>query len=396
MDPETQLWKMTQPIAARADLFVVNSLIQMLRTARVEGFVTDDPTAAFEPFGLDAPSSSLVLGRAGAPVFGIKFGRNSTNQPEQVFAQLQSRSNIVVVAAGLLDMLRRPHTTYRDHSLVTVSPAAVDRVEIRTRERVVLERDPGKPWRIVEPFAAAADPEAVRSLFESVNRLRIVEFTKDIVDNFAPYGLDTPDRQYSFFSRGNSQVSTNTLLARIDFSGNQIAGSRVDTVFARCEGESSVYTVPYGDTLQLPRAAYELRDKQLWSFDTADVVRCIVEHGGTTNVWDRTDEGVWTGDLVLNASMEEVMHRVGNLRVVSWKAKGRGSLALYGVGAASARMILELKNGETPRVLEFGRESGRGPYVAVTLEDVEPVIFVFPNELAAFLKRDFFPSVKPE
>jgi hypothetical protein len=294
VDPETQLWKMTRPIAARADLFAVNALIQTLRSARVEGFVTDDPAVAFESFGLDAPSSSLGLSRAGVPVFGIQFGRSPTNQPGQVFAQLQSRSNIVVVSAGLLEMLRRPHTTYRDHSLATVSPAAVDRVEVRTREPFVLEREPGKPWRIVEPFAAAADPEAVRSLFESVNRLRIVEFTRDIVDDFAPYGLETPDRRYSFFSRGDSQVSTNTLLARIDFSGNQIAGGRVDTVFARCQGESSVYTVPYGDTLQLPRAAYELRDKQVWRFDAAAVARCIVEQASATNVWDRTEEGVWT------------------------------------------------------------------------------------------------------
>ncbi|MDA1273045.1 MAG: DUF4340 domain-containing protein [Verrucomicrobia bacterium] len=383
----SQLWQMIKPLPARADFAEVNNLLQLLRAARVNHFVTDDPDPDLGSFGLQPQNLDLVLSKGGNRVFMAQFGGNPEGAPALAYARLFGRTNVVLLDAELAEALREPHTLYLDHRLLSIAPRSVERIEIRTRGQFVLERGIDDFWRIVEPFSALADQDAVHRLFDTVTRLRIVGFEKDVVADFSDYGLDPADRQYTFSLRSGSGVAgAKPHMVRIEFSTNQIDASRLDTVFARRSDEVAVYSVPYGDTLRLPLAPYEMRDRKVWDFESGDVIRIAIEELGKTNRISRGPQGEWTADVIANARMEETLHRLASIRATSWTTKGEERLPLYGFGRDSFKITLELANQQETRIL---RLSDRRAYASVVLEENEPVIFVVPAEVFAFVKRDF-------
>ncbi|MEW6161137.1 MAG: DUF4340 domain-containing protein, partial [Verrucomicrobiota bacterium] len=125
LDPTNQVWRLTKPMAARADARNVEFLIQQLRLARVTGFVTDDPRADLDQFGLLTPEVELSLSQDTNRLASIQFGKAPTNDASQVFARLLNYTNIVLVNKEIVEMLRLPHTAFRDRILLTFSPGAV-------------------------------------------------------------------------------------------------------------------------------------------------------------------------------------------------------------------------------------------------------------------------------
>lgn len=398
VDPVSQLWTMVKPLRSRTEFGAVNSLLQSLRQARIEEFVTDNPNADLKFYGLEPQALDLTLSHGEVAVSSLRFGGSPIDSPASVYARLTSHTNIVLVSSKLAEVIRTPPEYFRDHQLASIVPESIERIEITVRSSFALERTAGDAWRISEPFEAPADQEAVGRIFENLARMRIVEFKKDDVDDFSGYGLDPAHRSYTFYSETSSAKSdVDQPLVRIDFSTNRVDSARLDTVFSRRSGERSVYSIPYGDVLRLPLAPYELRDKQVWEFEAGQITSVTVLHQGKTRQFVRNSQNQWSDDFIVDERIEETLHRLGSVRAESWKAKGKDKLALYGIREDSYRISLEFVDQRSPRVLSFGGSAGEGLYAAVVLEEEEPVIFVFPIVLSAMVKRDFsVPMEKPE
>ena len=161
-DRTNQLWRLIEPIATRADFGRVEYLLQQLRSARIAQFVTDNPKADLEPFGLQTPEAEMSLALGGNPVFHVQFGKSPTNDPTLVYARPLSHTNVVLVARELADLIEKPYNEFRDRSLLTFRPSAIDRIEARADESFAVQRQAGGDWQIVEPFRAPADRQLMQ------------------------------------------------------------------------------------------------------------------------------------------------------------------------------------------------------------------------------------------
>jgi hypothetical protein len=382
-DSTNQTWRLLKPPpSARADFNMVDLLIKQLWSAPIGQFVTDDPKADLEIYGLQSPDVELTLGAGTNPVFQVQFGKSPTNDPTQVYARRLSHTNIVLVPLALVEFLRKPHTDFRDRTLLSFDPSVVDRIEVQAKERFALQRQTNG-WAIVEPFQAGADPLLVREFFDTLGKLEIEKFENDAVTDFSLFGLAPPARQYILRSAiTNAAGITNQIIAQVDFSTN-----RADhTVFARRSGETekSVYVVSYGDSLRLNQAAYELRDRRIWNFASSNVVRVTITQHGQTQTVARSASRLWSTNFVENAAFEETVLLLGQLQAIGWTGRGEANLSSLGFKPDPHRIALEVAAGGKAQTytVEFGKEGPqRRRYAAVRLEAGEPIIFEFSGAL---------------
>ena len=386
--PGAALWRLSTPRSARADNALLQRLFQELQTARVSQFVSDAPGNDLESYGLQTPEVTLTFSQATNSVLTVDFGKSPANQPALVFARRSNYPAIVVsVPKNLLALLRAPHTDFLDKHLIEFPIAAVERIEARAAETFILQKEIDGPWRIVEPYQALADPALVRGFLERLNALPIVEVEKDVVtDSGLPtYGLAPPARQYILKS-ARTGADTNQLLAQIEFGTNQ-----TDKVYVRRIDESSVYVTRLNDSPTsppLPTAAFELRDRRVWSFSTNQVTGLTIEFKGKTYQFQRNSRGQLVlapgSQGILNPfALDEALFRLGRLSSKAWVACGKIDPVRYGFSDPPHRLSIQLNSGDKPQTLtvQFGTQSlSGGPYALVEL-DGRPTVFDFPFEI---------------
>jgi hypothetical protein len=408
-EPASLRLVLTKPIGARVDLAKFDALMRKLFTAQVVKFITDSPRVDLEAYGLQTPQAEIVfLSGTNDPYsvqFALQVGTNPTNDPGHVYARRVTTTNIVLVPKTVLEALQISHNDVRDLHLANFQPNAVDAIEVigtNQLEGFAIRRQTNGSWMITEPKAEPADTNAVREWLDALSRLEgAVE--KDVVTDFtAPYRLNPPFRRYLLKSAitNASGVAADQLLAELDLGLVQD-----NKVFARRPDEATVYSLTRADVSRLPRAAWQLRSRQVWSFTTNQIHRITVRRGGQTKTLQRNPNATWslvegTGMIsTVNPVLEEIMFRLGELRANAWVDKGDTNRLVFGFTETSDRISIELRNGEKPvaLVLEFGRPGlspTQLPY-ALAETDGQTWIFEFPPTLFFEVVRDLFQPLFP-
>lgn len=391
-DRTNNVFVLRKPFQARADNEKVGQLLLQLNNARVTQFVTDNPRSDLEPYGLQPPVLQLSFGIDTNDAYVVQFGISPTNDLGSVYARLLPRNNVVLVSRTILDQLRLSYVDMRDAHLFSFNPDAVDTLEVRGSETFNARRQNADAW-IVQPGGIPADATLIRELLSSLQKLTVVEFSKDFVTDFAPYGLAPPI--YSWTLRGSttnaSGTLTNTLFAQLE-----LGGMLDEKVFVRRHDESSVYAIKLGDAQKLPEAAWKLRERKLWSFTTNEVSLITIEQQGLRMQLRRNPEGGWsvapgsTGIIKNQFSLEETVHRLGQLRASVWTARGETNRSALGFTDQGHKLTIEVKkNGksETYKVEFGGRAPSRYTYAATQI-DGESWFFEFPFDTYFFVIRD--------
>jgi hypothetical protein len=383
-DLTNKLWRLTRP-AHRADQLKVEYLLKRFEEARIAAFLADESRADLDAIGLQTPEAELTLGSGNVVAERILFGRSPTNDPAHVFARQMSATNVVLVSTNILDSLRVPYTELRDRRLVAFAPETIDTIVVDSEEPFTVKKQANGAWAVAE---TPVDSAFVNEWVAGLNQLAVIDFVKDVVADFSPFGLAPARRQITLRTTvTNGLVLTNTIVTRLDFGSNMNA----DVVYARRADEDSVYTVPALDFARMPSAAWQLREHRLWNFSTNQVARVEVRQGGATRQFFRTPEGKWgatTGDINAYA-MDELMLRLGSLEAVAWVGRGEAARAQFGFKPNNYRLTIDVKDGAKTQSLaiEFGGLSAlRLPYASVTI-DGQPWVFEFPWAIYAELQR---------
>ncbi|HKS38552.1 MAG TPA: DUF4340 domain-containing protein, partial [Verrucomicrobiae bacterium] len=350
-DNATQLWRLARPRSARADSGLLQQVLRQLQTVRISRFVSDVPGGDLEAYGLQPPALTLVFAQETNAVLTVELGRSPTNEPAVVFARRDSYPNIVTVPKQVLDLLRAPYTEFLDRRLVEFAPAAVHRIEVSAAEKFALEKQPGGRWQVVDPIVFPADPELVSGFLQRMNSIETVEIIKDVASNLdlPDHGLAPPSRQY-VLKTANGATPTNEILAQIEFGTNQ-----ANRIIVRRADENSIYTTKLDESLLLPRAAFEFRERRIWTFTTNQVASATITIKGNTCKVLRTGGGQWSvapgsQGYVNPFALEEAMFRIGQqLRSKMWVARGDRDLSRFGFGDATNKLSIELNNGAEPR-----------------------------------------------
>jgi hypothetical protein len=383
VDPTNKVLYLSKPTRARASVPKVEALIRKVQAAQALQFVSDDPRADLDAFGLRPPEAELVLGLGTNDLQVVQFGKSPTNDPAVVYARRMAQTNIVLVPRSVLEALQTSHADLRDRHVLAFPLAAVDSIEVGGEQSFSVRKQTNHLWFVTEPEFLPADSELVR---EWLNQLSFLEgpVEKDVVTDFAPYGLATPLRQYILKTTATNSAGapTNLIVAQLDL------GARRDKMIFARGGEDTVYTLPAAAFDRLPSAAWQLRDRRVWSFSTNHISRLTIQQRGYTRQVLRSPTGEWSlapgsQGIINTFAIEEMMYRLGDLRAVSWVARGDENRSQYGFTDNGHKLTIELRLPGGARVLsvEFSsRPPAPYPY-ALAAVDGQTWIFEFPPDL---------------
>jgi len=233
---------------------------------------------------------------------------------------------------------------------------------------------------------------------ENLARLEVIGVEKEVVTDFAPYGLVKPLRQYALKTTvTNSLGVTNQLLVQVDFGTRPT--NEFDKVYCRRSDENSVYVVAVPD---LSRAAFALRDRRIWNFASSNVMSITIsQHGQKRELpRDPVSKAWFRQDQVASAAVEETVHRLGELQADSWVARGPAQAKLLKTDGSEYQLILDVNlGGGTPTKLLLNLRLGSSgqPYGAVLLEEHQLIVFKFPPALYGMILQNLsIPVVNAE
>ncbi|MDW7979422.1 MAG: DUF4340 domain-containing protein [Verrucomicrobiales bacterium] len=374
----TGAWRLVWPIEARADSRKIDDLLAKLGRTRVTQFVTDDPGADLDAFGLLRPGLELVFGRGTNTVAHLQFGSSPGGDAALLYARRAGQPNVLVVPAEPIHPWRTRFEEFRDRSLVRIPAGTVDAVEVIGAENFAVRRLTENQWQVVGTNSFAADTLLLQQMFGALEALEVAEFVKYVVTehDLPSYGLNPPARQYILRSGkvGATGTSTNGIVAHLMFGNVQ-----GDKVYAKRADEDSVYAVQLSQYVRLPSAGWQLRDRRIWQFTENDVVRLIVREKGKLTELRRTGTNQWTfapgSQGILNPfAVEETVHRLGMLTAVMWLGYGNEARASYKFTDQSDTITVETRNG-TRFTLELGGFSPRALPCGAVLLDGQPWVF---------------------
>ncbi|MDE3066506.1 MAG: DUF4340 domain-containing protein [Verrucomicrobiota bacterium] len=376
-NPTNHLWRMIQPLPARANNDLINQALQNLQTARVTQFVTDDPGADLSAYGLQPASLDLWLGRGTNLVAGLRLGRSQTNDSSQIFAKCEDWKTIMTTARDPLSPWYGPVNDFRDPYLLDLT-APVAEISVRGARNFTLQRH-GTNWQAAgETFPV--DSGLVQQFIQALARLRISDFVKDVVTqpDLAAYGLTNPVREITLRS---ALGDTNAIIARLLFGA-----TRTNEVFVRRADEDYVYAIASNDLSRLPEAGWQFRERRIWNFGDNDVKEITIHQNGKTRQLIRNSPNQWSlapgsQGIINPPALEETAYRLGQMDAYGgWVAHDVTNAAPYGFKPDNLSITVALKDGKRCTV-DFGGLLPPETVLASVALDGERWIFIFPPTL---------------
>jgi hypothetical protein len=364
-------WRLPQ---ARADNKKISELLEKTAEIHVAKFETDDPQAALDQFGLQTPEMELVFAFDTNILATLQVGKSPTNDPAVVFAKIQN--HIVRVATGTLNEWRGSYTNFVDRRLVNLSPDEVTQIDVRGGNAFSLLRKNGS-WKLADAPSFPVDSDLVREVLTLLSKVE-VDIEKDVVTDFASYGLEPPALAYTLRAAGSSNSA-----AQIHFGTNQTGKIFVRRLDEYSDTVNSIQPEAYN---YLPQAAWQFRDRQIWRFASNEVVSVTVQQKGKERKMVRNSTGEWSfasgSQGVINTfALDEALYRLGELKAVFWVSPDEKDPARYKIKETDHRIFLDVRRSDKIETLslEFGdfSEYGGNLYTAITMNGAR-MIFEFP------------------
>ena len=392
-NPTNNLWQITRPIPARGDQDQIAALFEQLGKAQVGQFVADG-IIDLDRYNLQAPQVELAFAQGTNSIFTVQFGGSTTNTTNQVYARLLGNTNIVTTSSTLMEFLRQPYKAFHDPRLFTLKPNSIDRIVVNSREKFSIQRQPNGRWRIEDKESSPVDLQLLAEFLRTILSMQILDIAKEVPTeaDLQALALHPPRISFSFFEKhtNTAGITTNTLYSELSFGSNL-----VDRIYVRRSDETPVYITPFAPLFELPHQAFQLKERQLWSFSTNDLVRVSLITPAGTNSVTRSNSG-WSADAVVNAAIEEAAFRLSNLRADRWIAKGEEGVKQAGISPQSQILEVEVKRPGGNEVLRihFGKQAPRhNVYGTIPVTSGEPVVFEFPGEIYHLLNQNL-PAAK--
>ncbi len=363
-------WRLTSPVAARADNGVVARLIDTIellersdvirgREQRRQGLTPAD-------FGLDEPRARIVL--AGPEKEWTLLVGRDTPAGGNLFIKEARDSAVFVASTNLLADLPAAIDSLRDRRLFTGLPGEVNRLDLRRPEGLLnLARLDVGHWRMQQPWNGRAATAAVQDILDQLFTARAVDFVAESFDAAPLYGLDEPAAQA--IVTGDRHMGEQALLL------GRPVDRDTNLVYATMRGEGTVFTVGRGlrDALQI--GAESLRDRRLLTLPVFDIAAIRIEADERSILLSRSAEGNgWellapvrqkADEQLIQAALDEW----AGARIEAFLDKTRTNALPPGMETPAARIIFSRQPLAAPT---NGPPPAAGPEDEMTLSVFDP------------------------
>ena len=311
------------------------------------------------------------------------------------------QTNMVLVPTNETGLVRLPLDAFRDRQLLgpllnitSIEFRGSDPATGGGADRFVARRE-GTNWFVIEPRRFPADGARIEESFQSLEGLAIEQYTADVIDNPARFGLDIPTREYTLgFATDSGGIATNVPVFNVQFGG--VPTNNAHFVYARRSDEPGVYSVVRAELARLPETANQLRD---WRFAVSNLVSVSIVRSNVVRELVRNGEGLWivargTPATLIPDALDETSYRLGNYNPYRYAVRDEKVVVQNGgYNQTAHEVVFQFREGSGPLRrwrIRFGRETP--PQVPAMLyfdDDPTPLQVRFPSALYRDVLRDF-------
>ncbi len=256
-------WAVTRPLAAPADSFEVDTLVEGLTSILVEKEVAEGGELA--RFGLGEPSLTVEFTSKSGQMSLLVGSSAPVGNGRYVMRGREKK--VLLVKGSSLKPLEKSLYQLRDKSLFTLKPDEVERLSIE-RGKVSLDLVKGKGgWSAPEIEGLRVSEQKVSDVLTHLQYVRAAKFLDDKTPGDS--GLTDPDIVVALDGKGKRETLS---LAPRDKEGKRAAITSI---------RQGVILVHDSDLEELPKSARDVEDRTFLAFDGDKVfgVRFLLERG---------------------------------------------------------------------------------------------------------------------
>ncbi|MCZ6679405.1 MAG: DUF4340 domain-containing protein [Candidatus Poribacteria bacterium] len=180
-------WKITEPVALKADAGAVDDLLFGVDALKAVEFVADVPQS-LQPYGLDSPSIQVSFMVPDAEPAVLLVGKT---KDDHVYVKAQNADPVFLVKKELLALVGMGVAGLRDKQILNFNSDDAAKLVLKHGAVTLTCHKQGTNWRLVHPVQEDAKTGAVNSIVYQVNELTVEKFLAP-APTAAVTGLDAP------------------------------------------------------------------------------------------------------------------------------------------------------------------------------------------------------------
>ena len=241
--------------------------------------------------------------------------------------------------------------------LLAVKQDDIAKIELHYADRdIVLERDKGKPWRLVKPIGAEADQTQANNLARAIADCAVVRTVDDKPADLAPFGLKPPTTTVTV-----TTFDKKTLPA-IEVGKSTPIGFNA---YVRLADSPAVLLAEAVFSAGMNKTVNDLRVRDLMAFKLDDVQKLIIarDNGQTVEIdrdgdhWKIVKPAPYAAD---DTAVRMALSTLVNAKASDFIADAPGDVTQYGLEKPHLTATVVLKNGEQQSMLFGFKQSEQG------------------------------------
>ncbi len=410
-------WEMTEPQAGSARDAGVDDLLTSLDELKADKWLATK-TAGVE---ITNPRATITLTPdVGDATIALRVGSSSPTG-KMVYLQVAGSPRLAAVPQDKAQPLLRPAAFYWPRRLLDLPRD--DRIDSLTIDRPdgghVLARNDQRDWLLVAPLNAVADKKQLRTITSLLRDLRATQIVS--LDRAAPDELHSAEKRLAVQmtvtsptpqTRPTTQPATATATAPATQPAEEKRTSRTVRLIVVRTGEGTYAWLPDAEPVavgNIPAKVYdalaaELRDRNVWSIEPADVTGIDFSSGRTDYTLQLRD-GEWTSPqdpalTIYKQQVDDFLADLETFRALDFASYDSADAPQFGLDEPAATLTLTFGDDSTKtlKLAATGPDDAPGRF---TLTDGVDGVFVAPARIAELLAKpltDFAekPAPKPD
>jgi hypothetical protein len=275
---------------------------------------------------------------------------------------MRLRNTIIVlvlfaIVGGYAFVVSHYSQTEAQAKLIDVKPDDIAKIELKYSDRdIVIERDQGKPWRIVKPIGADADQMQANNLARAIADGVLVRTVDDQPADLTPFGLKPPTTTITVTTFDKKTLPS------IEVGKSTPIGFNA---YVRLSNSPAVLLTEGAFSSGMNKTVNDLRDRDLMAFKLDDVQKLIIARDNGPAVEIDRDGDHWKIVKPAPSPADDTAVRMAlgtlvNARASDFVSDAPSNVNQYGLEKPHLTATVVLKSGEQQSMLFGFKQSGEG------------------------------------